>query len=147
MGNFFDSFNISASGLTAERLRMDIISRNIANVNTTRTASGSPYRRQMPIFQEMESTKFTEIFDRVTGQNTSKDGVEVVKIAEDQSPFNKEYNPTHPDADKDGYVLLPNVDVVSEMINLISANRAYDANVTIMNGAKSMALKAMEIGR
>lgn len=147
MGNFFDSFNISASGLTAERLRMDIISRNIANVNTTRTASGSPYRRQIPIFQEMESTKFTEIFDRVTGQNTSKDGVEVVKIAEDQSPFNKEYNPTHPDADKDGYVLLPNVDVVSEMINLISANRAYDANVTIMNGAKSMALKAMEIGR
>lgn len=147
MGNFFDSFNISASGLTAERLRMDVISRNIANVNTTRTASGSPYRRQMPIFQEMESTKFTEIFDRVTGQNTSKNGVEVVKIAEDQSPFNKEYNPTHPDADKDGYVLLPNVDVVSEMINLISANRAYDANVTIMNGAKSMALKAMEIGR
>ena len=147
MGNFFDSFNISASGLTAERLRMDIISRNIANVNTTRTASGSPYRRQMPIFQEMKSTAFTEIFDRVTGQNTSKDGVEVVKIAEDQSPFNKEYNPTHPDADKDGYVLLPNVDVVSEMINLISANRAYDANVTIMNGAKSMALKAMEIGR
>ena len=147
MGNFFDSFNISASGLTAERLRMDIISRNIANVNTTRTASGSPYRRQIPIFQEMESTKFTEVFDRVTGQNTSKDGVEVVKIAEDQSPFNKEYNPTHPDADKDGYVLLPNVDVVSEMINLISANRAYDANVTIMNGAKSMALKAMEIGR
>ena len=147
MGNFFDSFNISSSGLTAERLRMDIISRNIANVNTTRTASGSPYRRQIPIFQEMESTKFTEIFDRVTGQNTSKDGVEVVKIAEDQSPFNKEYNPTHPDADKDGYVLLPNVDVVSEMINLISANRAYDANVTIMNGAKSMALKAMEIGK
>ncbi len=147
MSNFFDSFNISASGLTAERLRMDIISRNIANVNTTRTASGSPYRRQMPIFKEMESTKFTEIFDRVSGQNTSKNGVEVVQIAEDQSPFNKEYNPTHPDADKDGYVLLPNVEVVSEMINLISANRAYDANVTIMNGAKSMALKAMEIGR
>lgn len=147
MSNFFDSFNISATGLTAERLRMDIISRNIANVNTTRTASGSPYRRQIPIFQEMESTPFAEIFDRVTGQNTSKEGVEVVQIAEDQSPFNKEYNPSHPDADKDGYVLLPNVEVVSEMINLISANRAYDANVTIMNGAKSMALKAMEIGR
>lgn len=147
MSNFFNSFNISASGLTAERLRMDIISRNIANANTTRTAAGTPYRRQIPIFQEMKSTTFSEVFDRVTGQETSRDGVEVSQITEDLTPFNREYNPTHPDADKDGYVLMPNVEVVSEMINLISANRAYDANVTIMNGTKSMALKAMEIGR
>lgn len=144
---FFNSLNISASGLTAERLRMDIISRNIANANTTRTASGSPYRRQIPIFQEMKSTSFTEIFDKVSGQNTSRDGVEVASITEDQTPFKREYNPSHPDADEEGYVLLPNVDVVSEMINLISANRAYDANVTVSNGIKSMAMKAMEIGR
>ncbi len=147
MGNFFSSFNISSSGLTAERLRMDIISRNIANANTTRTASGSPYRRQIPIFQEMKSTPFSEVFDRVTGNETSRDGVEVASITEDKTPFKREYNPSHPDADKDGYLMLPNVEVVSEMINLISANRAYDANVTIMNGMKSMALKAMEIGR
>lgn len=145
--SFFNSLNISSSGLTAERLRMDIISRNIANANTTRTASGSPYRRQIPVFQEMKSTSFTEVFDKVTGQNTSRDGVEVAAITEDQTPFKREYNPTHPDADADGYVLLPNVDVVSEMINLISANRAYDANVTVSNGIKSMAMKAMEIGR
>lgn len=144
---FFNSLNISASGLTAERLRMDIISRNIANANTTRTASGSPYRRQIPIFQEMKSTSFTEVFDKVSGQNTSRDGVEVASITEDQTPFKREYNPSHPDADEEGYVLLPNVDVVSEMINLISANRAYDANVTVSNGIKSMAMKAMEIGR
>lgn len=147
MSGFFNSLNVSASGLTAERLRMDIISRNIANANTTRTASGSPYRRQIPIFQEMKSTQFSEVFDRVSGQQTSKDGVEVASITEDKSPFKREYNPTHPDADRDGYVLLPNVDVVTEMINLISANRAYDANVTVMNGTKTMALKAMEIGR
>lgn len=147
MSGFFNSLNVSASGLTAERLRMDIISRNIANVNTTRTASGSPYRRQIPIFQELKSTHFSQVFDRVSGQLTSRDGVEVASITEDQTPFKREYNPSHPDSDKDGYVLLPNVEVVSEMINLISANRAYDANVTVMNGTKSMALKAMEIGR
>lgn len=145
--SFFNSLNVSSSGLTAERLRMDIISRNIANANTTRTAAGTPYRRQIPIFQEMKSTPFSEVFDEVTGANTAKDGVEVTAIVEDQSPLKREYNPTHPDADKDGYVLLPNVDVVSEMINLISANRAYDANVTVSNGIKSMALKAMDIGR
>lgn len=133
--------------MTAERLRMDVISRNIANVNTTRTASGTPYRRQIAIFQELKSTPFNEVFDKVTGGNTSRDGVEVVSITEDQTAFKREYNPSHPDADADGYVLLPNVDVVSEMINLISANRAYDANVTVSNGIKSMALKAMEIGR
>ncbi len=145
--SFFNSLNISSSGLTAERLRMDVISRNIANANTTRTAAGTPYRRQIPIFQEMKSTAFSEVFDAVTGGNTARDGVEVTAIVEDKSPLKREYNPTHPDADKDGYVMLPNVDVVSEMINLISANRAYDANVTVSNGIKSMALKAMEIGR
>lgn len=144
---FFNSLNISASGMTAERLRMDVISRNIANVNTTRTASGTPYRRQIAIFQELKSTPFNEVFDKVSGANTARDGVEVVSITEDKTDFKREYNPSHPDADADGYVLLPNVDVVSEMINLISANRAYDANVTVSSGIKSMALKAMEIGR
>lgn len=144
---FFNSLNVSASGLTAERLRMDIISRNIANVNTTRTASGTPYRRQIPIFKELKPDQFSEIFDKMTGGNTSRAGVEVAAIKEDQAPFKREYNPSHPDADIDGYVSMPNVDVVMEMINLISSNRAYDANVTVMNGTKSIAMKAMEIGR
>lgn len=145
--SFFNSLNISASGLTAERLRMDIISRNIANVNTTRTAAGTAYRRQIPIFKELKSDEFSRIYDQMTGASTSHDGVELAGIEEDQAPFKREYNPSHPDADKDGYVSLPNVDVVTEMINLISSNRAYDANVTVLNGTKSIAMKAMEIGR
>ena len=144
---FFNSFNISASGLTAERLRMDTISKNIANINTTRTASGGPYRRQMTIFREQEGNSFEDILTKAKGQYPKGKGVEVVAIVEDQSEFKREYNPTHPDADQDGYVLMPNVDSITEMVNLISANRAYDANVTVLNGTKSMALKALEIGR
>lgn len=145
--NFFNSFNISATGLTAERLRMDVISKNIANANTTRTSAGTPYRRQIPIFKEMENTSFADVFEQALGKQTPGEGVEVVAIKEDMSDFKREYNPSHPDADEDGYVLLPNVDVVTEMINLISASRAYEANVTLINGTKSMAMKALSIGR
>jgi len=144
---FFDSLSVSATGLTAERLRMDIISKNVANVNTTRTSAGTPYRRQIPIFRELENKNFSDIFDAAIGKSNSGGGVEVVAIKEDLSPFKREYNPEHPDANEEGYVLLPNIDVVSEMINLISASRAYEANVTVMNGTKSMALKALSIGR
>lgn len=144
---FFNSFNVSATGLTAERLRMDIISKNIANTNTTRTSAGTPYRRQIPIFKELESSSFKDVFAQAMGDKSAGSGVEVVAIKEDMSDFKREFNPSHPDSDEDGYVLLPNVEVVTEMINLISSSRAYEANVTVINGTKSMAMKALSIGR
>lgn len=144
--SIFKSINISASGLTAERLRMDIISKNIANANTTRTSSGTPYRRQVPVFREVQSkTSFTAHLSNA--MNTSGNGVEVIAIKEDTSPFKKTFDPGHPDADKDGYVQLPNIDTVTEMVNMISASRAYEANITALNATKAMALKALEIGK
>ncbi len=144
---FFRSINVSASGLTAERLRMDIISKNIANAETTRTSAGTPYRRQVPIFMEQKGSSFSDILSEAKGQYVSGNGVEVSAIKEDTSAFKRLYNPGHPDADSEGYVLMPNVDGVTEMINLISASRGYEANVTAMNATKSMVLKAMEIGK
>lgn len=145
--SFFNSINISASGLTAERLRMDLISENIANANTTRTASGTPYRRKVAVFREQTDNSFDSILATATGNTTQGQGVEIAGIVEDQSDFKKEYNPNHPDADEDGYVSLPNVEIVNEMINLISASRAYEANITSVNNTKSMAMKALEIGK
>ncbi|RKD27793.1 flagellar basal-body rod protein FlgC [Caminicella sporogenes DSM 14501] len=145
--SFFKSINISATGLTAERLRMDIISKNIANANTTRTSSGTPYRRQIPIFKERKGSSFSEILNTVKSGYDLGNGVEVSKITYDNSPFKKVYNPGHPDADEKGYVLMPNVDIVTEMINLISASRGYEANVTALNSSKNIAMKALEIGR
>ncbi len=145
--SFFKSITVSATGLTAERLRMDIISKNIANANTTRTAAGTPYRRQMPVFRSKEDASFSSIIDRAKGLDHGGQGVEVVGIIEDQAPFKKEYNPGHPEANEQGYVYMPNVDVVTEMINLIASSRAYEANVTAMNSSKAMAMKALEIGR
>lgn len=144
----FKAIDVSATGLTAERLRMDIISKNIANANTTRTSSGTPYRRQVPIFKE-SSTKlsFQQHLDAAKNGIVGGSGVEVTAVKEDKSPFKKVYDPGHPDADKDGYVQMPNVDIVAEMINMISSTRAYEANVTSINSAKSMAMKALEIGR
>ncbi len=144
---FFNSINVSASGLTAERLRMDLISENIANANVTRTASGTPYRRKVAVFRAQETNSFEQLLSAASGRTSSGNGVEVAGITEDQSPFKKEYNPNHPDADADGYVSLPNVEVVNEMINLISASRAYEANITAVNTTKSMAMKALEIGK
>ena len=126
---------------------MDLISENIANANVTRTASGTPYRRKVAVFRAQESNSFEQLLTAASGRTASGNGVEVAGIAEDQSPFKKEYNPNHPDADTDGYVSLPNVEVVNEMINLISASRAYEANITAVNTTKSMAMKALEIGK
>lgn len=141
----FDSFRISASGLTAEKLRMDLIANNLANVNTTQTEEGGPYRRQMAIFQAIEDAKV----DR--RQSNSKlatgKGVKVVGIYHDPSPPRLVYDPEHPDANADGYVELPNIQPVKEMVDLISASRAYEANITAINAAKSMAQKALEIGK
>ncbi|HOA40577.1 MAG: flagellar basal body rod protein FlgC [Halanaerobiales bacterium] len=143
----FSSFNISASGMTAQRLRMDIIADNIANVETTRTAEGTPYRRKLAVFQEKQVTSFRELLKKNKGDATARDGVQVAGIVEDPTPFKMIYNPGHPDADAEGYVAMPNVDIVSEMVDMISASRAYEANITVLNTSKNMAMRALEIGR
>ncbi|MDF2986902.1 MAG: flagellar basal-body rod protein FlgC [Eubacterium sp.] len=145
---FFTSLDIGASGLTAQRLRMDTISQNIANINTTRTEDGTPYRRREVIFEERTgSDSFASALTDAGNKLTNGQGVRVSKIAEDSSEFKKVYDPGHPDADKDGYVSMPNVDIVTEMVNMISATRSYEANVTSINATKSMAVKALEIGK
>lgn len=148
MMSFLNAFSISSSALTAQRLRMDIISQNIANVNTTRTEDGTPYRRKTLVFQEREGTPFAQYLSRASKERyLSGGGVRVSAIVEDPSPFREVYDPGHPDADENGIVQMPNVDVITEMVNMISAIRAYEANVTAMNASKSMASKALEIGR
>ena len=144
----FNSLDISASGLTAQRLRMDLISQNIANANTTRTENGTPYRRKVLLFEQRGGGK--SFSDYLSGQSKSAiggGGVRVVKIAEDSSPLKKVYDPGNPDADKEGYVSMPNVDITTEMVNMISATRSYEANISAMNATKSMTMKALEIGR
>jgi flagellar basal-body rod protein FlgC len=143
----FNSFVISASGLTAERLRMDVISNNIANVNTTRTELGGPYKRQRVIFEprgDKLQFLFPAIFDK-SKRSGQLSGVRVTQVIDDPSPPNLVYDPGHPDADKDGYVAMPNVSIVKEMVDMISATRAYEANVTAINDAKTMAARAMDI--
>jgi len=145
---FFSSLDISASGLTAQRVRMDTISQNIANINTTRTEDGTPYRRREVIFEERTgSDSFSSMLSSASNRLASGQGVRVSKIVEDSSDFKKEYDPGHPDADEDGYVSKPNVDIITEMVNMISATRSYEANVTSINATKSMAKKALEIGK
>ncbi len=145
---FFGALDIGASALTAERLRMDTISQNIANANSTRTEDGTPYRRRIVVFQEQSNgIPFSQYLSDSSKKQYLGKGVKVSQIAEDPSPFKKVYDPGHPDADSDGYVEMPNIDVVTEMVNMISATRAYEANVTSINTTKSMAMKALEIGR
>ena len=143
----FQSFNISASGMTAQRFRTDIIAENIANVNTTSTESGGPYRRKIVTFQEKNVTPFSEIYS--TSKNRAiGNGVKITKVTEDyETDFIKEYDPANPDADADGYVSYPNVNTVTEMTNLIDATRAYEANATAFEASKSMALAGLNIGK
>lgn len=144
----FNAMNMSATGMTAQRLRMDTISQNIANINTTRTDSGGPYRRKIPIFEELKpENRFDYILKNHLGEYTNVGGVKVSRIVEDKAPFISQYDPTHPDANEEGYVLLPNVNTIEEMTNLISSNRSYEANVTAFNSSKAMLSKALEIGR
>lgn len=141
----FGAIDAAASGLTAERLRMDVISNNIANVNTTRTAEGGPYRRQMVVFAPRTGASS---FGQVLAQHLDGGaGVRVVGIVKDNAPLKMVFDPNHPDANPDGYVAMPNVNIVAEMVDMITATRAYEANVTAVNAAKNMAMKAMEIGR
>lgn len=143
----FSSLNISASGMTAQRLRLDIIANNIANANTTRTSAGGPYQRLVPLFAPRGPEAFFPnfLFPHLGSQVAR--GVKVVGIVKDPAPPRLVYNPDHPDAGEDGYVALPNVNVVTEMTDLLSASRAYEANVAAFNAAKNMAMRALELGR
>ena len=145
--SFLSSFDISASGLTAERQRLDIASENIANSNTTRTESGGPYRRKMVVLQEVPATSFRTRFNSLLNRTASKGGVKVTEIVEDQRDLNPVYNPDHPDANEEGYVMMPNVDLVKETVDGMSATRAYEANITAFNAMKLMAQRAIDIGK
>ncbi len=149
--SFFNGMNISASGMSAQRLRMDIISQNIANVETTRDENGNPYRRKTVVFSEREADSFgTVLAQTAAGKASDKqgNGVKVTAIVEDHvTAMKRVYNPSHPDADQDGYVTMPNVNTVTEMTNLISATRSYEANVTAFNATKNMLLKGLEVGK
>lgn len=140
----FDGMNISATGMTAQRFRMDVISENIANVNTTRDENGEVYRRKTVAFNEKTSLNFGDTL--YNSLNVYKpDGVRVTQVVEDPSDLKMVYDPTHPDADENGYVMYPNVDTVTEMTNLIDSSRAYEANATAFNAAKSIAAKGLEL--
>ncbi len=147
---FMDTLAISASGMTAERLRMDVVANNLANVNTTRTPGGGPFRRQQVAMAPATAT-FGETLAGLSGEDdgveTARGGVQVSGIVPDMRPFKRVYQPGHPDADKQGYVNLPNVDTVTEMVDMMSATRAYEANVAAVGAVKGMAMKALEIGR
>ncbi|MBC7461820.1 MAG: flagellar basal body rod protein FlgC [Thermoleophilia bacterium] len=142
----FDSMHISASGLAAERLRMDVISENLANVNSTRGPDGKPYRRHEVIFKASDNVPGTSSASGA-GDSSRLHGVEAVAIVEDPSELRAVHDPSNPDADENGYVYYPNVNPVTEMVDMMTATRAYEANVTAMNAAKNMALKALDILR
>jgi flagellar basal-body rod protein FlgC len=144
--NFFDAFHTSASGLSAQRLRMNLISSNLANINTTRTPQGGPYRRKQAVFAAQPIRKsFRDILN--ARQTSASRQVTVVDIMEDPSPPLKKYDPQHPDADDQGYVAMPSINIMQEMVDLISATRSYEANITAIKASKSMISKALDIGR
>ena len=155
---FLSALNISASGMTAERMRLDVVSENISNLKTTRTEDGGPYKRKMVVFETVKERSFQDVLNGaargVRGRNGQKigsigaaGGVRVAEIVEDDRDFKPVYDPLHPDADVDGYVMMPNIDLVKETIDGMSASRGYDANLTAFNSLKAMASKALEIGR
>jgi flagellar basal-body rod protein FlgC len=148
LSGFSTSFAITASALTAEKLRMDVISNNIANADTTRTIEGGPYIRQRVVFApRIDATpEFAPMLANMTAQGMPV-GVRVTGIIKDPSPPRMVYDPGHPDANSEGYVAYPNVNAVNEMVDLISASRAYEANITAFNATKSMALQALTIGK
>lgn len=150
----FSGMNISSSALTANRLRMDIISSNLANANTTRgknvNGTWEPFRRKMVEVAPLNSTPFDAVLQTAMGHssnNSVSQGVKVTKIIEDQTPFKRVYQPEHPDADQEGFVLLPNVDPMKEMVDLMATTKAYEANLTVFNATKSLMMKTLEIGR
>lgn len=148
----FHALNTSASALTAQRLRMDVISSNIANAESTRATVNEngeyePYRRKM-VVMEPKDNSFRSFLQKATGNTGNPgSGVKVTEITEDEEPFKLVFNPNHPDAGEDGYVRMPNVDPLKEMVDLMSATRSYEANITSLNATKNMLLKALEIGK
>lgn len=138
--DLFTTFDISASALKAHRIRLNTISSNMANVETTSTPEGGPYRKKSVYFQTQQISFKDEL-------DASIKGVKVSKIIADESEPKKIYNPAHPDAGEDGYVAMPNISILKEMADMMSATRSYEANATVIKSAKRMALKALEIGR
>lgn len=146
--SIFTGFNISSSGMTAQRLRLDVISQNIANANTTRTSEGTAYRRKNVILTEKNSTP--RDFSEVLNQTVSGigNGVKVTAITEDyDTDMNLVYEPSNPDADENGYVTYPNVNIITEMTDLIDASRSFEANTTAFEASKTMASKGLSIGQ
>lgn len=145
--SMFQSFNINASGMTAQRFRMDVISENVANINTTRNEDNEPYRRKVVTFGQKTVTPFSRVLQN-TRESYMGNGVKVVSVTEDtDTDFIMKYDPAHPDADENGYVTYPNVNVVTEMTNMIDASRSYEANLTAFESSKAMAMKALELGK
>lgn len=146
-----NGFDASASALTAQRLRMDVISSNIANAETTRATyvngKYEPYKRKMVVLEPTSQSFADALSDQMNGGASTGAGVKATRIVEDSSPLKLVYNPTHPDADENGYVKMPNVDVLKEMVDMIAASRSYEANVTALNASKGMFSKALEIGK
>lgn len=146
--SFLNSFDISVSGLTAQRQRLDTVAENIANAQTTRTADGGPYRRKIVSFEEKSASSFQEEFNsRLRRSGMEKGGVRVSQITEDQRDLIPVYDPDHPDANEEGYVMMPNVDLVKETVDGMAATRSYEANITAFNAIKMMSQKALEIGK
>ncbi|AGX03858.1 MULTISPECIES: flagellar basal body rod protein FlgC [Bacillus] len=148
--SMFHSMNTTSSALTAQRLRMDVISSNMANVDSTRgklvNGEWQPYTRKEVVMQPQEKN-FSSFLNTAMNAGSAGSGVRVSEIREDQTPFKLVYDPSHPDANEAGYVQMPNVDPLREMVDLISATRSYEANVTVFNASKSMMMKALEIGK
>jgi flagellar basal-body rod protein FlgC len=146
--SFLDSLNVSASGLSAQRLRMNLISTNLANVNTTRTLEGGPFQRKDAVFAAVPQEgqdRFSSILANSMGDRLQE--VRVIEIRNDSRPPLLKYDPEHPDADADGYVAQPNINVMEEMVNMLTATRSYEANVTAVKATKDMAVEALDIGR
>lgn len=146
--SIFNAFDISGSGMSAQRFRMDVISQNVANVNTTRTEDGTPYRRKIVTFAEKDNSEPFSSYLAKSTANYTGNGVKVTSVTEDnETDMIRTYDPSHPDADEDGYVTYPNVNIVTEMTNLIDASRSYEANATAFEASKSMASKGLQMGQ
>jgi flagellar basal-body rod protein FlgC len=143
--DFMTAMQIGASGLTAQRMRMDTIASNLANIETTRTPEGGPYKRKDVMFAALPLDPFSSSFNDALADQVRQ--VQVTKVVEDQSAPTMVFNPNHPDANEKGYVAMPNINLMEEMVNLINATRSFEANIQSINAAKSMALRAIDLGR
>ena len=143
--DFLSAMKIGASGLTAQRMRMDTIASNLANIETTRTPEGGPYKRKDVMFTALPLTEFSSKLSEAMSDQVRQ--VKVSEVVEDQSPPTMVFNPNHPDANEEGYVAMPNINLMEEMVNLINATRSFEANIQSVNAAKSMALRAIDLGR